>query len=148
MQPATQFSVFLVNRPTVLAQVCEALARDHVNLVAMSLMDSTEHGVMRLVTDDTAKARTSLKRLGLPTAETEVLLVELAHRPGALADVCARLGGEHVGIHYAYCTGAAPNGRSLAVLKVSDMGKALSALDSRRPRRKVVLDRRVRVRRA
>lgn len=133
---AVQFSVFLVHKPGIPGQVCSALAREKVNLVALTMMDSNEHGVLRLVAEDAAKARAALKKLNLPISETEVVLAELSNRPGALADVCSRLDGDHIAINYAYCTGSSGNGRSLAVLKVSDLKRALGALDGRKPKRR------------
>jgi hypothetical protein len=147
MQSVMQFSVFMVDKPGILAHVCDSLARDKINITAISMMDSNEHGVLRMITEDPAKTRATLRRCNLPVTETEVLMVELPNRPGALADVCARLGTEHISINYAYGTGNAPNGRSLAVLKVSDLPRALKTLDSRKPRRKETLDRRPRMRR-
>ncbi|MEE8169806.1 MAG: hypothetical protein V3T70_04595 [Phycisphaerae bacterium] len=131
-----QFSIFLASKPGVLSRLCDSLAHDKINIIAMSMMDSTEHGVFRMIAEDEKQARKTLGRLNLPTAETEVIVMELPNRPGALADVCARLGTNHVGINYAYCTGSAPNGRSLAVLKVSDLKKGLKTLESRKPRRR------------
>ena len=81
-----QFSVFLVNKPGVLAQVTGALAAEKINLVAMTLVDSQEHGVLRMVIENPAEARQVLKKLNLPMTETEVLCVDLPNRPGALAD--------------------------------------------------------------
>lgn len=147
MQSATQFSVFLVSKPGVLAQVCETLAREKINITAVSMMDTHEHGVLRMITDDAVRTRTALRRLNLQTAESDVLIVELPHRPGALADICARLGSEHISINYAYGTGGAPNGKSYAVLKVSDVGKALRTLEVRKPRRKELAMRRMPARR-
>ena len=83
----TQFSVFLVNKPGVLAQVTGALAKAKLNVVAMTLVDSQEHGVLRLVFDDAGTARGVLSKLNLPMTETEVLCLDLSNRPGALADV-------------------------------------------------------------
>ena len=83
----TQFSVFLVNKPGVLAQVTGALAAEKINLVAMTLVDSQEHGVLRMVSENVAAAREVLAKLNLPMTETEVLCVDLPNRPGALADV-------------------------------------------------------------
>ena len=68
-----QFSVFLVNKPGVLAQVTGALAAEKINLLAMTLVDSQEHGVLRMVIDNAAQARDVLKKLNLPMTETEVL---------------------------------------------------------------------------
>lgn len=123
-QPSTQFSVFLVNKPGVLAQVTQALADAKINLIALTLVDSQEHGVMRLVAENTGEARNVLKSLNLPTTETEVLCLELSNRPGALADVANRLGKNHININYAYVSSGAPSGRTTGIFKVNEPGKA------------------------
>jgi hypothetical protein len=120
----TQFSVFLVNKPGVLAQVTQALADEKINIVAMTLVDSQEHGVLRFVTDDGDAIREVLKQLNLPMTETEVLCLELSNRPGALADVAGLLGKNHININYAYCTSGAPGGHTTGVFKVADLNKA------------------------
>lgn len=137
MNTITQFSVFLVNKPGVLAQVTDALANAKINILALTMMDSSEHGVLRLVVADTDKARDVLKRLNLPMTETDVLLLEMSNRPGALADVCGRLAAAHVNINYAYVTTGASGGKASAVLKVADTKKAIFVLSERKPRRKV-----------
>src|ERR1700756_2812067 len=104
----TQFSVFLVNKPGVLAQVTRALADEKVNLIALTLVDSQEHGVLRLVAANPDIARRVLTKLNLPMTETDVLCLDLSNRPGALADVAGILGEHHVNINYAYCTSGAP----------------------------------------
>ncbi len=133
----TQFSVFLVNKPGILARVCQRLADDHVNILALSMMDSTEHGVLRMVVEDPGRARASLSDLDVPTTESQVLVATLPNRPGSLADVVERLSAAHVNVNYAYCTTGAPGGKSLGVFRVSDLKKAISVLEERRPRRKL-----------
>ena len=123
-----QFSVFLVNKPGVLAQVTGALARAKVNVVAMTLVDSQEHGVLRVVADDAGAARGVLAGLNLPMTETEVLCLDLSNRPGALADAARVLGENHVNINYAYCTSGAPGGRTTGIFKVADVKKAVHVL--------------------
>ncbi len=59
VRTATQFSVFLVNKPGVLAQVTGALAHDKINIAAMTLVDSQEHGVLRMVVENPAAAEPS-----------------------------------------------------------------------------------------
>jgi hypothetical protein len=135
----TQFSVFLVNKPNTLARVCQQLANDKINILAISMMDSTEHGVLRLIAENTEAARRSLALLDVPTAETTVLLANLPNRPGALADVVERLASAHIGVNYAYVTSGARNGRALGVFRVADIGKALNVLEERKPRRRVPL---------
>lgn len=124
MRVATQFSVFLVNKPGVLAQVTRALAEAKVNVTAMTLVDSQEHGVLRFVAAEPEKVRGALSKLNLPLTETDVLCVQLSNRPGALADISGLLGENHININYAYCTSGAPGGRTTGVFKVADLGKA------------------------
>src|SRR5687768_16578117 len=126
---ATQFSVFLVNKPGVLAQVTRALAEAKVNLSALTLVDSQEHGVLRFVAaENPESARQVLTRLNLPMTETDVLSMELSNRPGALADVAGLLGENHININYAYCTSGAPGGKTTGVFKVADLNKAQRVL--------------------
>ena len=128
VKPIAQFSVFLVNKPGVLAQVTGAIAQARVNVLAMTLVDSQEHGVLRVVADDAASARAVLSKLNLPMTETEVLCLDLSNRPGALADVATLLGQHHVNINYAYCTSGAPGGRTTGIFKVADPKKAMHVL--------------------
>jgi len=125
---ATQFSVFLINRPGVLAMVTRALAEAHINIVAMTLVDSQEHGVLRVVAVDPAATRAVLAKLNLPMTETDVLCLALSNRPGALSDIATLLGQNHININYAYCTSGAPNGRTTGIFKVADPRKAVHLL--------------------
>lgn len=128
MTVQTQFSIFLINQPGVLASVTSALAKAKVNIVALTLMDSMEHGVLRLICDNTAGARKVLGRAHDRWTETDVLVVELPNEPGAFSKLAELLAGEHINISYAYCTGGAGGGRTTAVFKVADIKKAKKVL--------------------
>src|SRR5579862_9692760 len=128
METCKQISVFLENKPGRLAKVLAALAREKVNITALSVMDSHEHSVLRLVTGDLAKTKQVLQGLGTPHAEQDVLLVDLRNQPGALARVCGLLGAEHINIDYAYCSSGGRNGKTLGVFKVSSNDKAIRVL--------------------
>lgn len=128
MESITQFSIFLPNKPGVLAQVSDQLAQARINVIAMTMMDSSEHGVLRLVVSDADTFRAALKPLNLPMTETDVLVVEMSNRPGALADVCGRLAEAHVNISYAYCTTGVQGGKTRGVFKVADTKKAMKVL--------------------
>ncbi len=127
-QTIPQFSVFLVNKPGVLAQLTKALADAKVNITAMTLVDSQEHGVLRLVVENPDSTREVLKKLNLPMTETEVLSLELNNRPGALADVAELLAKNHININYAYVSSGAPGGRTTGIFKVNDVKKAQHVL--------------------
>jgi len=119
----TQFSIFLVDKPGVMAVITNALAKARVNLVALTLVDSMEHGVLRIVTNNAEKTREVLGKAHDRWTETEVLLLELANEPGAFATVTTELANAHVNISYAYCTGGAKCGRTTAVFKSADLKK-------------------------
>jgi len=136
MQIETQFSVFLVNKPGVLAQVLGELAKAKVNIVAMTMADTTEHGVLRLIVDNPPGARQVMKRLSIPVTETEVLAVDIPNRPGAIADICQRLAAEHINISYAYATTGAAGGKTMVIVKVADMTKAKGVLQQPPGRRR------------
>ena len=129
MEIRTQFSIFLVNKPGVLAGVTGELTRSKVNLIALTLMDSMEHGVLRVVCDKPEAAREVLGRTHDRWTETDVLVLELKNEPGAFAAVAQKLADEHVNISYAYATAGARHGRTTAVFKVADMKKAQKVLE-------------------
>jgi hypothetical protein len=123
-----QISVSFENKPGRLANVLLALAREKVNLVAMTVMDSHEHSVLRFVTEDGPKSIQVLRALSTPHTETDVVMVELRNQPGALAHICEMLAAEHVNIDYAYCSAGGRNGRTYGIFKVSNTEKALRVL--------------------
>jgi hypothetical protein len=132
METAKQVTAFLENKPGRLANICSALAREKVNITALTVMDSKEHSVLRLVTDDMNRTKAALTSLGTPFQETDVLLVQLDNRPGALAKVCEKLAEEHVNIDYAYCSAGTRHGRTVGIFKVSNLIKASHALTNNR----------------
>ena len=77
-----QFSIFLINMPGVLASVTGALAKARINMLALTLMDTGEHGVLRIVTDDADTTRKVLGSAHDRWTETEVLVLDMDNRPG------------------------------------------------------------------
>ncbi|MHC4194073.1 MAG: ACT domain-containing protein [Planctomycetota bacterium] len=128
MYIAAQFSIFMVNKPGVLAQVLGEFARAKINIIAMTMMDSVEQGVMRVVFASPEKARDVLSKLNMAYTETDVLCVNLTNKSGALATVAERLAKNHINIAYAYCTAGAKGGRTTGVLKVANVKKAMRIL--------------------
>jgi hypothetical protein len=128
METSKQVSVFLENKPGRLANVLSALAREKVNITALTVMDSHDNSVLRVVTNDLARTRQVLNALNTPHAENDVLVVELRNQPGALAHVCELLGAEHINIEYAYCSAGGRNGKTFGVFKVSNTDKAMKVL--------------------
>lgn len=129
MHIATQFSIFMVNKPGILARALSEFAHAKINIVAITMVDSVEHGVMRVVFAAPEKAKMSLAKLNLPYNETSVLCISLTNKSGALADVAEKLAKGHINIAYAYCTAGGKGGRTTGVLKVADVKKAMKILE-------------------
>ena len=128
METTKQIAVFLENKPGRLANVLLALAREKVNITALTVMDSSEHSVLRFVADDLEVSRKVLKELSIPNALADVMIVELRNQPGELAHVCELLGAEHINIEYAYCSSGGRNGKTVGVFKVANVQKAMRVL--------------------
>ena len=130
MRIETQYSIFMVNKPGLLAKVLTEIAAAKINIVAMTMMDSIEHGVMRLVCGSPKKIRKVLTNLNMSYNETEVLCVTLSNKAGAFASVVQKLAHAHINISYAYCTAGARGGRTTGILKVADVKKSMKVLES------------------
>jgi len=136
MQVQTQFSIYLINKPGVLAAITSAIADAKINIIALALMDAGEHGALRIVCDDPDATRKLLSGMHDYWTETEVLTLELKNSPGAFAAIAKKLGEAHINISYAYCSSGAGGGRTTAVFKVSDMQKAQKIIGQTAPKRR------------
>jgi hypothetical protein len=130
MKVLTQFSLFLAGKPGMLGAICRELGKAKINIEALTMMDVQEHGVLRLIVSDPMMAGPVLRNLNIPTSESEVLLVPMANRPGAVADVLEKLSSNHVHISYVYVTTGAPGGKTFGVFKVGDVKKAMKVIDA------------------
>lgn len=119
-----QLSVFLANKPGVLARLCQTFAQEKINIVAISVSDTVDHAVVRLIVSDARRARELLEAHGVLVVETDVLAITLPDRPGALARTAAKLAAAGVNIEYAYGTAGSRRGKSLLVFRVSNLAKA------------------------
>ena len=137
MHIETQFSVFMVNKPGILGQLLESIANDKINILALTMMDSVEHGVLRVVAKSKEKMVKVLDKLNVQYSTTDVLCVTLPNKAGAFADVAGKLAKAHINISYAYCTAGARGGKTTSILKVADVKKAIKVLEAGAPHKKV-----------
>jgi hypothetical protein len=128
LQVATQLAVFLENRPGALARVCEALAAAGINIHAVSISDTVDHSVVRLVLSDPHRALFLFEERGTLVVESEVVLIESDNHPGTLAVLAERLAAGKVNIEYLYGSARPAAGQSLLVLRVSDAPQAVKLL--------------------
>jgi hypothetical protein len=128
MEFISELTAHLENKPGRLAKVCAALAREKINIRALSVMDTDERSVLRLVVDQLEPTRQVLTSLGVEFDARDVLAVEMDNRPGALTKVLEHLAEEHINIEYAYVSGATAPGRSLGIFHTSNPKRALQIL--------------------
>src|SRR4051794_13185581 len=100
MEIAKQLSVFLANKPGMLADVCDELASAEINIFALTISDTADHSVVRMVVSDHAKALHIFEERGVLTVESKVLMIENNNRPGALAKISKKLAKAKINIEY------------------------------------------------
>ncbi|MDB5352564.1 MAG: hypothetical protein JWN86_3811 [Planctomycetota bacterium] len=118
----------LENKPGRLAKICATLAHEKINIRALSVMDTHERSVLRLVVDQLEPTRKALTSLGTEFTTAEVLAVEMENRPGALTRVLETLAQENINIEYAYASGASAPGKSLGIFHTNNPKRALQVL--------------------
>lgn len=115
----------LENKPGRLAKICSALAHEKVNIRALSVMDTGDRSVLRVVVDQLEPTRKVLTSLGTEYDLAEVLAVEMDNRPGALTRLLEALAAEHINIEYAYASGSSAPGKSLGIFHTSNPRRSL-----------------------
>jgi len=120
-----QVSVFAENRPGRLQAVLTPLAEANINIRALSIADSADFGVIRMILSDTEAGQRVLKEAGFTVMVGDVLAVQVPDRPGGfLSAIVAPLTRAGVNIEYVYAFADNPLEHALVVLKVSDLAKA------------------------
>ena len=122
-----QLSVFLENKAGRMLEVTELLGASGINLAALSLADTAEYGILRLVLSDPDKALTLLKVHGFSVRITEVICLAAENKPGELARALRSLGIAGVSIEYMYAFSR--GSQSFIILKADEPGLAAKALD-------------------
>jgi hypothetical protein len=130
MKIVEQLALFLHNKPGALAAVCDALAEAKINIYGLSVSDTTDHAVVRMVVSDPRKALHIFEAHGTLVVETDVLMIENENRPGMLSLIAKTLADHKVNIEYAYLASLPSAKKGLLILRVSDPKKALRVLKS------------------
>ena len=123
-----QIAVFLENKEGKASACCKLLKEAGVNLYAISIADTTDFGILRLITADNALALSTLKRAGYIASEVELVGVEVPDKAGALADVLIALGEARVNVEYMYSY-AEVDGHAKIALKTAAPQMAISVLE-------------------
>lgn len=126
----SQLSLFVENKPGQLVAPCRVLSEAGVNIVTLSLADTGEFGILRLIVDRCEAARGALTQAGFVVHRTEVIALEIPDRPGGLAEVLTAIDAAGVGIEYMYAFTYGRDGRAILVFRFGDPTAAVPALAS------------------
>jgi hypothetical protein len=128
MKVRGEITVALENRPGALGDLCDALASQKVNVLAIAVHESANVGIVRIVVDKPSlAAKTLLQCLPMTISGCQVLELSAANKPGILAKVADKLGRKKINIEYAYGS-AAGKGKASIILKPSNLEKAMKLL--------------------
>jgi len=126
-----QLSLFLENKPGRLSEPCKALATAGINILTLSLADTQQFGILRLIVKDWQKAKSVLEKAGFVVNVTEVVATEVVDRPGGLAEVLNVIETGEINIEYMYAFTFRSEDRAVLVFRFNDPDGAIELLRSK-----------------
>lgn len=125
-----QLSVFVENKDGRLAEITSIIAKAGIDIRAISISDTTDFGILRLIVNKPEFAEKALKDAGLTVSLTDVIAVGIPDRPGGIADTLAAIADKDVGVEYMYEYVARNSDHAYFVMRVADNEKAVAALQA------------------
>jgi hypothetical protein len=128
MKKTKQLSVSLENKPGRLAHVCRCLADRKINIIALTVLETSEQGILRLVVDKPAEAAKMLEECPMTVTQKDVLLLELPNKVGVVAKVAEKLAAKRVNITFIYGSTGKGTGKTNIVLGTPNLETARKAI--------------------
>ena len=125
-----QLAVFLENKSGRLAEITKVLSGNDINIRALSVADTADFGILRLIVDDTAKAIRVLKSEGFTVGEADVVAVEVADKPGGLARVLEVLHEAGINVEYMYAFVEKSGENAVLIFRFDDPDVAITILQN------------------
>lgn len=125
-----QLSVFMENKPGHLSRICSTLAEGSINIHAMSVHDTVDHAIVRLIVDHPTKALVILEEEGVYTITQDVVVLEIDNKPGIISMIAQKLYHADINIEYAYCTATKNQDFGCLVIKTKDPEQTLEILEA------------------
>jgi len=125
-----QLSLFVENKPGCLLEPCGLLAGGGINIRALTLADTQQFGILRMIVSDWRKAAALLKEKGYVVNLTEVLAVEVPDRPGGLVHLLETIENSKVNIEYMYAFSSARQNKAVLLFRFDDPDEAITQLQA------------------
>ncbi len=124
----SQISVFVENRPGRLADITAVLAKNSIDIRALSVADTSDYGILRLIVNDPKSAVEALRSEGMTASATQVLGIIIPDEPGGLARAIKVLSDAQISVEYAYAFITPSVGNAYVIIRVEDNDKASKIL--------------------
>lgn len=123
-----QISTFVENKPGRLAEITAILKQKNIDIRALSIADTTDFGILRLIVDDPDRAEKALKEAGFTVSLTKVIAIGVEDKPGGLADALAALNEAGIAVEYMYAFLSREASTAFVILRVADNDHAIQVL--------------------
>lgn len=123
-----QISIFIENKSGRLAEITRILGDAGINIRALSLADTSDFGILRLIVDNVETAKTVLKDKGFTVSKTEVVAVEVPDRPGGLSSLLHTLDTNQINVEYMYAFVERCGGNAVIIFRFDETDKAIDTL--------------------
>ncbi|HEX9024275.1 MAG TPA: ACT domain-containing protein [Geobacteraceae bacterium] len=123
-----QISVFIENKSGRLAEIARILGEAGINIRALSLADTSDFGILRLIVNDREKAKTVLKENGFTVSKTEVVAVEVPDRPGGLYQILKKLESDAINVEYMYAFVERCGENAVIIFRFDETDRAIASL--------------------
>jgi len=125
-----QISIFIENKSGRLAEITRVLGETGINIRALSLADTSDFGILRLIVNDVEKAKIVLKEKGFTVSKTEVIAVEVPDRPGGLSAILQVLDADRINVEYMYAFVERCGENAVIIFRFDETDKAITTLQN------------------
>ena len=124
-----QISVFVENKPGRMASILEVLTNNNIDISALSIADTTDFGVLRMIVSDPALAKKVLNDAGVVVKTTDVIAVSMEDKPGGLGAIMNTINDGDITVEYMYAFAGRSETGAMVVVKVNDPERAIALLE-------------------
>ena len=123
-----QISIFVENKEGRIKKAIDTLAKENINIRALSIADTTKYGILRLIVSDNSKAIEALEKSGFIVKENEVIILSVPDKPNGLNSTLSIFDEKNINLEYLYAFVSNKTDEAIVVMRLEDMEQAISAL--------------------